>query len=180
MSHFGQHETMIRPIEAGDVESIMDIIGYWAVNRHLGQNEPVVEDVEQARLDISASFGSTEKMYLAATDDTEGIVGIAGVQPVSDALALLVTSEPAYEILHYYVRVDKSGLGIGTRLLEHIERNLSIAGGKELLVLSGVRCKTTAWGFYDKHFGPAISTVDDYYDTGAPARIWSKTLNNEG
>ncbi len=176
-TEFDKPNFLVRPFELDDEDEVTDILKYWTVNRHIGETVVEADELSNSIVHLIGNLGMINTNFWVAADESSGsILGFASVHPLSEGLSSFSNSDEPYEITHNFVRFDYLGREIGTAIIRHIERTTQEKGGRELLVLSGIRYRETSWKFYDKHFGPAISTIDDYYGENAPACIWRQSL----
>lgn len=165
----------VRPLEMDDVDAAAGILRYWMVNRHLGESVLVNDEFNSSVDQIVNSLGLDNINFWVATDNNTGnILGLSGVQPLSETLYRFANSNNPFEIINNYVRIGYLGKGIGRAILECVESVTIELGGSELFVVSGIRYQETSWKFYDRYFGPAICILENHYGDNAAASVWRK------
>jgi GNAT superfamily N-acetyltransferase len=143
---------MIRPAVASDAPILSELLS------QLGY--PCSPSEIPARLDAFAS--SPRATALVATNGYGEVVGLI----TSHIVSSIHDNEPVAWLTTLVVLEDARGAGIGSSLVEHIEKWASQNGARRLSVTSGIQREATH-AFYEKR---------DYALTGLR---FSKRLDNE-
>jgi ribosomal protein S18 acetylase RimI-like enzyme len=115
--------------------------------------------------------GDDDYRFLGAFDGDD-LVGYACYGPTPDTLG-------TYDL--YWIAVDRArqGTGIGTRLVQAIERTLATARGRLIVVETSSRSDYTATrGFYEARGYRRTATIPGYYAPGDDLVIYAKDLTH--
>ena len=128
----------IRPCRPDEHDAILAIVNA-AAERYRGVipadcwHEPYMSAAQLER-DVAGSVA-----FWGCADERDALAGVMGIQPVKDVDL----------VRHAYVRPERQGEGIGSRLLAHLER-LERPGARRILIGTWADA-TWAIGFYQRH-----------------------------
>lgn len=124
----------------------------------------------------SLAKGSEFQYLVAVTSDGE-IVGLVGMRPPGpEMLAFAVTEKPAEMINAYVDPRHRKGGGIGSFLVQELERLARAGGFTEMILNSGPRYRQSGWEFFDRMGYQRRGLTLNLYGKGLHAPVWSKVL----
>jgi GNAT superfamily N-acetyltransferase len=151
-----RHDVAVRPFCPADAPAVSTIIAI-TMRRSNSRDYPV------DRLEALVDYFTPSKLQLLAAE-RECLVAVAEEGLVGTA------ARDGTELVTFFVLPEWQGRGVGTRLLEHLERNSRSAGIERLVVHASV----TGAGFYERHgYGRADANL---VGTAGPQVPMSKDL----
>jgi len=170
--------SLVRLPRSDDLSGIESVLARW-LQPH--QSEHIRSLVEE-----SIAGKNAIRYVVAETDGT--LVGIMGFLPLArraswhitddaeaNVLGTLIASNAAAELTNAYVAPeDRAGKGVGSALLDELEKIAVREGYSRMYVTSGAAARESAWPFYDKRFDARIGTRQDTKGNLVP--IWVKHL----
>lgn len=167
----------VRNLQEADLASIKPILEDWLIDRETGN--PVPEEVEEDLGIMRASLtGDNERKYFVA-EEAGKVIGVIGTTPPRESMMGFAQSQNPIELVNAYVsRDERAGRGVGRALVKGAEDEARANGATELILNSGPRYETTAWGFYDNLPGfSRVGVAENFYGEGVNAPVWSKRLS---
>ncbi len=168
---------IVRAVQGDDLIKLKPILETWIKNRNTG--EPIPEEVEEDLQFLRDSIkGQGNRTYLVAETTDNKVVGMIGLtSPGQRMLEFATTSNPTELINAYVDKSRRGGGGVGTALVQALEKVARQRGFTEILLNSGPRYKNTGWGFYDKLSGfERVGIAVKMYGEGGDAPVWRKEL----
>ncbi|MEP7104147.1 MAG: GNAT family N-acetyltransferase [Candidatus Dojkabacteria bacterium] len=163
-------------ISINDLPYIKPILETWVRDRSSG--EPLPKEVDGNLQDMRDSIeGKNDYKYLVARTESGEVIGVMGLKKVEGVMRYFTLTDNPGELINAYVSAGhRDGKGVGRALVNGIILLARALGYKEIVLNSGPRYMTTAWGFYDKVFGPRVDVAIGMYGYGGDAPIWRMVL----
>ncbi len=165
----------IREPRVSDLPYVRGILEEWIRDSVTGEVIPA--EVTEVLLEVEQGIEESDgQWYLVAEDDRGDIVGLMGLQaPDIPMRRQAVTTRPA-ELINAYVANGKQRSGVGSELVQRLEKLAVNSGATEVIVNSGPRYAHTGWLFWTRMYGEPAGELEDYYGPGAHAKVWRKSL----
>ena len=113
--------------------------------------------------------GDDDYRFIGAFDD-DRLIGYACWGPTPDTLG-------THDLYWIVVERDRQGSGVGSRLLDHVERAVSGEGGRLIVVeTSGRTDYAPTRAFYEARGYTRAATIPGYYAPGDDLAIYTKDL----
>lgn len=165
-----------------DLDHIQSIVETWArswlrVVDGRVRGTVITSEVDEIieRVQASLTDSSIGSFYVLRGSD--GIpVGMAGLAPVDPRMMQFTQTERPIEMTNVYLDNAYRGQGLGRQLVDSVLDTARESGYTEVVWNSGPRFKDTAWGFYERVYGPQVGTAEKYYDDKWDAPVWSVFL----
>lgn len=164
-----------RPFQGGDISALQPILERWIRDSITGEAFP---DEVQGVIDAMTESAqvTADRMYLVAESSQDGVIGVIGFRQPEERMLPFITDR-AVELINAYVAEDQRGKGVGTSLIQALEREAVNRGVKQVVFNSGPRYKDTAWAFYDRLQGyERVGEAKNMYGEGRHAPVWRKDL----
>ncbi|HIK15058.1 MAG TPA: GNAT family N-acetyltransferase [Leptolyngbyaceae cyanobacterium M33_DOE_097] len=110
----------------------------------------------------------TERFWLTAEEDKEGVVGVAYCEPER-------MTDQTWNLQLIAIRPNYQGQGRGSKLLHHVEETLKARNGRMLLVET-LASFDLAQAFYRKYGYEEEARIRDFYATGDDKIVFRKVL----
>jgi len=163
-----------RSPQPGDGELIRPILETWVRDRTTGEVQTeeingIIYAVEEA------AVGEGDKKYLVAQSAGGQVLGLMGYTAPSEEMLPYSTTDRPTEIINAFVDKAARGQGVGSFLLQSLQRQAADQGYTELVVNSGPRYEDTAHAFYDSKL-ERVGIIPDLYGSGGDAPVWRQVL----
>jgi ribosomal protein S18 acetylase RimI-like enzyme len=170
-------EGNVRSIEESDLIHIKPILETWIVDRDTGipLPEEVADNLEQMH---QSALRQSSNTFLIAESSQGNVIGVIGFRPASRRMLVYTTTKKPAELINAYVSPEhRAGKGVGRALVETLEKTAVSQGFQEMVLNSGPRYRSTAWGFYDRLPGyQRVGIAKELYGPGGDAPVWRKSL----
>ncbi len=125
-----------------------------------------------------STTGANDRKYFVAEEEGN-VIGVIGIKQPEDTMRAFAATENPLELVNAYVSKDqRAGRGVGRALVKSAEDEARSRGNTEIILNSGPRYETTAWGFYDGLPGfSRVGVAENFYGEGTDAPVWSKRLD---
>lgn len=167
-------EGKIRTTSMEDLPAVKKILSAWLSSEEVIHYLGFIED-SIAHATESLIYDSN---YLVAETKDNEIVGVLGYRkPIPKIIQFTSTENPA-ELNMLYVSPEKrGGHGIGTALVNEMEKNLKTKKYTEIVIRSAKRFEEVGWGFYDKLPGfKRVGLMQQTSDNEEESQIWHKII----
>lgn len=129
---------MIRPVEAGDVAAVVELVRTTLAEFGIVFGEGAETDAQLEQL--PGSYTGSGGAFFVAVDEAQ-VIGTAGLALVGPGL---------FELRKMYLRPEARGRGVGQLLFEACLAHAIAHGGKRI-VLDTTEKMTTAIAFYERN-----------------------------
>ncbi len=162
----------IKPLQRLFMESLSDLIR----REQFEDADLLDEEVERLNTTVQDSFEDESVQIFVVVKDGV-IVGTAALLPPNDIITAHIDVEPnTAEVGCMYVSPTSQRQGVGHFLIENIKRQLSANGQTAFYLDAGF---PTSQDYWEKRLGPPVLTLDHYWGTGAPHKIWRCTTTEK-
>lgn len=162
-----------RSPQMGDGEKIRPILETWVRDRDTGEVQSgeikgIMSAVEKA------ATGEGDKKYLVAQTAGGQVLGLVGYTNPSEEMLTYSTTERPTEMINLFVAKTERRQGVGSFLLQSLQRQAAEQGFTELVVNSGPRYEP-AHDFYDIKL-ERVGMIPGLYGPGGDAPVWRQEL----
>jgi ribosomal protein S18 acetylase RimI-like enzyme len=164
---------VIRDLVLSDIPAVKGMLEHWMRDK---PGAPVRSD------NVSAAVAAMERSVTVADPsyvvfEVDGhVVGVAGCTATNIDPSLTIGATKATEIMNVYVRPDHVGRGIGTAMVDEVERRLCNDGFDMIVIVSGSRNERYGYPFWNSRYGERFQTDTDYFGPGTERVVWRKML----
>lgn len=164
----------VRPLKQKDLPASKEILLCWLSAKEV---KHYLDFIKNSLNKNTTSLTFDNKYFVAESKDKE-VIGILGYRkPILKIAIFATTINPAEINMLYVLPTKRDGQGVGTALINELEKILIAKKYTEILVRSAKRFEKTAWGFYDQLPGFQRISVLQEVDHFEPAQIWQKIIN---
>lgn len=186
MQDFGQEQVVtpdkpkfngtIRPAEKRDLPTLKKVLEMWV--RDSETHKVIPEEVKEDLEDIEKGIdGLNDHSYLVAETPDGKVIGMMGLKdPKWEVRKWARTSTPMELFRSYVDEGYRGGKGVGTFLIQGIERIARSLEATEVVLDSGPRYEKTGHGFYVKMGYDKLGVNENYYGKGGHAQVFGKVL----
>jgi L-amino acid N-acyltransferase YncA len=164
----------IRNIREADLDSVRSILEEWQVDHHTGKVATPFINATLREIEKSID-GKNHRTYLVAETAGNHILGLMGINDQDINPSLTAEADKPVEIVSAYITHAARNQGVGSALLDHLERLARDRGFTDIVVVSGSRTRS-GYPFWTKHYGQPTMQDPDHYGPGEEQVVWSKHL----
>lgn len=166
MSPLTARDTVIRPLERGDRDAVIRLV--HGVELFSAAEKEVAVEV----LDSYLEHPGRDYFALGAFTQRNGLLGYACYGPTP-------CTSGTWDLYWIAVGGDARGQGIGTILMEEIERRLVQQHARLVLIETSSRADyDPTRGFYERRGYEVVARVPDFYAVGDDRVIFARTFDS--
>ena len=159
-------QTLIRPLEDGDRDQVVRLV------HSVELFSPAEKDVAVEVLDSYLDNPGRDYFALGAFTQRSVLLGYACYGPTP-------CTSGTWDLYWIAVSGDARGHGIGTLLMEEIERRLVQQHARLVLIETSSRADyDPTRGFYERRGYEVVARVPDFYDVGDDRVIFARTFQS--
>ncbi|MBW3553824.1 MAG: GNAT family N-acetyltransferase [Gemmatimonadetes bacterium] len=166
MSHLTARDTMVRPLERADRDAVVRLV--HGVELFSATEKDVAVEVLESYLEHPGK----DYFALGAFTQRNGLLGYACYGPTP-------CTSGTWDLYWIAVSGETRGRGIGTILMEEIERRLVHKHARLVLIETSSRADyDPTRGFYERRGYEVVARVPDFYAVGDDRVIFARTFDS--